>query len=247
MNDQEIKSRAAESPPARAKPARALKSETVYREVLARIMQGDFPVNSRLPTETALAAEFGASRPVVRQALARLREDGLIETLRGSGSVVCKRPTELIQKFAPLASIGDIQRCFEFRMGLEGEIAALAAMRRNSDDIANIRRRLEELDNIVETDELGIKVDYAFHAAIARAAHNIYYSSALDSLREQALFGMNLTRRLSLSRTRTRIKAVQAEHRAIFQAIRDGDPERARQAMRAHIQSAKNWVFESEQ
>ena len=99
-------------------------------------------MNARLPSETELARRFGASRPVVREALARLREDGVIVSRQGSGSYVKRRPDPAVLRFVPVGSIADVQRCFEFRAGLEGAAAALAAERWEDADIAEIRRAL---------------------------------------------------------------------------------------------------------
>ena len=93
-----------------------------------------------------MALRLGASRPVVREALARLREDGVIVSRQGSGSYVRRRPDLAILRFVPVGSIADVQRGFEFRVGLEGAAAALAAERWEEADIAEIRRALTALD-----------------------------------------------------------------------------------------------------
>ena len=67
-------------------------SDVAYEQILADIMDGVFAENARLPAEGALAERFGISRPVVREALARLRDDGLIVSRQGSGSYVTARP-----------------------------------------------------------------------------------------------------------------------------------------------------------
>ncbi len=67
-------------------------STVVYEGIVALISRGDFALSSRLPSETRLSGMFGASRPVVREALARLREDGVIVSRQGSGSFVRRRP-----------------------------------------------------------------------------------------------------------------------------------------------------------
>lgn len=219
-------------------------SDVIYRDVLTKIMDDTFPVRSRLPTEAELCKDYAASRPVVRQALLRLREDGLIQTRQGSGSVVLRRPGTEIQEFAPLNSIADIQRCFEFRIALEGEIAGLAAQRRDDTDLARIKAALDKLDEVLETGAFGVDEDFEFHLAIARAVGNVFFTSALQSLKPQTQFGMNLTRQLSLTSNRERLALIKAEHARIFAAIREQDPAAARDAMREHIANARLRMFE---
>src|SRR5215213_6276662 len=134
--------------------AEAKLSSAIYERLFEGIVSGEFPVNARLPSETELARRFGASRPVVREALARLRDDGLIVSRQGSGGYVKRRPDEAVLRFVPVGSIADIQRCFEFRVGLEGAAAALAAERWEEQDLAEIKAAFAELETCIETGQL---------------------------------------------------------------------------------------------
>ena len=60
--------------------------DLIYQKVLERILSGEYPANSKLPTEVQLSEELGVSRPVLRQALARLRDDNLITSRLGPGA-----------------------------------------------------------------------------------------------------------------------------------------------------------------
>src|SRR5918994_7616639 len=142
-------------------------SAGIYEKLFERIVGGEFPGNARLPSETELARRFGASRPVIRAALARLRDDGIIVSRQGSGSYVKRRPDNAVLRFVPVNSVADIQRCFEFRAGLEGAAAALAAERRDEDDLSNIRAALDALDDCIREGRLGVEADERFHLAVA--------------------------------------------------------------------------------
>ena len=144
-------------------------SDRVYDHVLSQIIVGIFPVNSRLPPETRLADQLGVSRPVVREALMRLREDGLISSRQGAGSFVIRRPADDVYNYAPLGSIADIQRCFVFRIAIEGEAAALAARDHDAEGLRRVRNALGELDRIIEQGTLGVEEDIAFHRSVAEA------------------------------------------------------------------------------
>ncbi len=219
------------------------RSGAIYAQIFARIVAGEFPIDARLPAETELARRFGASRPVVREALSRLREDGVIVSRQGSGSYVKRRPDAAVLRFAPVNSIADIQRGFEFRADLEGAAAALAAGRWQEDDIAEIRNALAALECAIRDRELGVEADVQFHRAIARATHNPYHVAVQASLRAHIALGMNLTRNLSLPDA-SRLRLVQDEHVEIVAAIEARDGARARAAMERHIENARRRMFE---
>ncbi|WP_163849116.1 FadR/GntR family transcriptional regulator [Pseudooceanicola aestuarii] len=231
------------SPVRRSSRDRTL-SDQVYERILGMIVEGRIPVGEKLPTEHVLSDQLQVSRPVLRQALKQLREDGVIVSRQGSGSYVQRRPDEAILDFAPVGSIADIQRTFEFRAAIEGEAALIAATRRTDKDLAHIRAALEELDRCVREGELGVDADEAFHVAICMASDNKYFLAARRSMKPNILTGMNLTRNLSLTKPQERLELVQKEHYAIYDAILAGDPVAARATMRIHVENARNRVFE---
>ncbi len=222
-------------------------SDRVYEDVLSMIVEGQISVGAKLPTEHALCEQFGVSRPILRQALKQLREDGVIVSRQGSGSFVQRRPDDAVLDFAPVGSIADIQRTFEFRAAVEGEAAYIAAVRRTEEDIAKLKATLDELDRCVRAGELGVDADEAFHVAVCAASDNKYFLAARTSMKSNILTGMNLTRNLSLTKPQERLELVQQEHIAIYNAIVSGEPEAARDAMRAHVENARNRVFEGAQ
>ncbi|KZM50510.1 FadR/GntR family transcriptional regulator [Labrenzia sp. OB1] len=219
-------------------------SDRAYEKILAKIMDGDIPVGGKLPTEQTLSEELGVSRPVLRQALKQLREDDVVVSRQGSGSYVKRRPEGAVRDFAPVGSIADIQRTFEFRAAIEGEAAFLAAERRSEDDLAELRNALLELDRCIENGELGVAADEAFHVAVCNAADNKYFVAARSSMKSNILTGMNLTRNLTLTKPQDRLKLVQSEHYSIFEAIEKSDRKGARKAMRSHVENARKRIFE---
>ena len=101
-------------------------SERIYCDILRRVLDGEYNEGDRLTTEHALASRFESSRATVREALAQLRADGIIATRHGSGTIVQRCPDPNVLKFAPLTSLSDIKRCYEFRVVTESGAAALA-------------------------------------------------------------------------------------------------------------------------
>jgi len=217
--------------------------DRVYREILGRIVESEFTEGQKLPTEQALTARFSASRPVIREALSRLRADGIIATRQGSGTVVVRRPDPDLPLFTPLETISDIQRCYEFRIVIEPGAAALAATVADDADLADIERKFRQLDVVINERALGVREDFDFHLAVARASRNQFFSSVIASMQPQVLFSMNLMRNLSLLKSTERQKLVQAEHEVILQALKRRDPRAASEAMRVHLEGARNRMF----
>ena len=153
-------------------------------------------------------------------------------------------PEGIILEFAPVGSIADIQRTFEFRTAIEGEAAYLAATRRTEADLTRIRGALDALDRCIATGELGVEADEKFHELICAASGNQYFSVARSSMKANILAGLNLTRNLSLTKPQGRLDLVQREHMEIVEAIEKQDPEAARRAMRTHVENARHRVFE---
>lgn len=217
--------------------------DRVYSEILGLIVDGEFTQGHKLPTEQALTARFDASRPTIREALSRLRADGIIATRQGSGTVVVKRPDPDLPRFTPLETISDIQRCYEFRIVTESGAAALAARMADEADLADLERRFRLLGAVLSEGGLGVQEDFDFHVAIAKASKNHFFVSVIVSMQTQVLFSMNLMRNLSMVKSAERRRLVQAEHEAVLQALRNRDPEAASAAMRAHLERARDRMF----
>jgi DNA-binding FadR family transcriptional regulator len=220
-------------------------ADRVYRELLALIIQGDLQEGDRLSTEQTLSEQFKTSRPTVREALSRLRADGIITSRQGAGTFVTRRPDPDLPRFMPLESLSDVRRCIEFRIVIEGGAAALAAEMADEADLALIQRELARLQVAVHNQVLGVEEDYDLHMAIARASKNHFFVSVIASIRQQVEFGMNLLRNFSLSKSPERLLGVQAEHVAVVDAIVQRDSVAAEAAMRRHLQNTRSRMFGS--
>ncbi|APX92259.1 GntR family transcriptional regulator [Halomonas sp. 1513] len=218
--------------------------DRVYGDIVDRIIRREFAEGEKLPSEELLAKRHGVSRPIVREALARLREDGLIRSHRGAGSFVHLRPSRAMLDFAPLESLADIQRCFEFRIAVEAESARLASLNATSEERHEISAALALLEQRIRDNALGVDADFGFHLAIARATHNRFFEDTLLSLEESITYGQNLARGLGLRHPGHHLPDVQWEHQQIHDAILAGDSELASQSMRAHLGNSRRRIFE---
>jgi DNA-binding FadR family transcriptional regulator len=211
--------------------------------------RGEFGVDGRLPSELALADRFGVSRPVVREALSRLRSRGVIVSRKGSGSYIRKSPepaSSLIDApgFWPIDSLAAVRKCFEFRTGVEGEAAFFAAQNHAPETLEAIRAALARLEAVATNGVVGMKADLDFHLAVARASGNEYFEAVMQSMRTPIEFAINLARSLTLTRPLEHLRTVQTEHVVLFQAIEARDKDAARAAMRRHIENTCRRVFE---
>ena len=220
--------------------------DTVYAGIVEAMSSGEYAESARLPTEAELALHYGVSRPTVREALSRLRLDGLVASRRGSGSYVLRRPDRNIKRFAPIESIADVQRCFAFRIALESAGAGLAADLRTQRDLEEIRHSFEAMELARNQDDniAFVEHDLQFHLAIARASQNVFFVTALELIIEQMRVGMQLALNLSMERERIWRELVQIEHREILTAIEKGSSVDATEAMRFHLGNARRRLFE---
>ena len=216
-------------------------AERVYETLFHAIVTGRAPLGSRLPSENELARKLNISRPVVRQAFDRLREDGLIETRHGSGTYVTEALSDSLAAFegSPVERIGHILNGLELRLVVEPEIAYMAALRRRPSDLVRMEAMLERFEAASAAGDVAHPLDYAFHDAIAVATSNPRFAEVLKSLEYDVSHAINLMRHLVQLDPLTRSPAVAAEHREIFERIRERDAEGARRAMRAHLEYAR--------
>jgi len=217
-------------------------SERVASAIRQQILKGEIPPGEKLPTESRMSEFFGVSRTVVREAIATLAADGLVEARQGAGVFVKDHPTLAFGSISLDVGnkISHALNVIEVRMGLEIESAGLAALRRNAAQEAQIQEAFFEFDRLLERGEATGKSDFAFHRAIAAATNNPYYVEVLDALGTRAIpcdiaspWGTDSV----LSREYQ--ESLQREHLAILKAISASDPEAARAAMRAHLTASQ--------
>jgi GntR family transcriptional regulator, transcriptional repressor for pyruvate dehydrogenase complex len=221
-------------------------SEHLYQSLRGRILDGSYALGSRLPAETSLCSEFGLSRPVVRETLARLRVEGLIESRQGAGTFVRSIDGERRRSsngFEPVRNLADVRQCFDFRAALEGEAAYHAALGRSEADLAELRERAVAFDAITATARMGDDEDFAFHLLVAKAGGITFFESVIASMRHHIMVGMKLAGDLAGGDVRERLAAVRAEHRAVVDAIACTDADAAREAMRKHIDNSRKRLF----
>lgn len=208
-------------------------------------LSGQVEIGQKLPTETQFADDFAVSRTVVREAIATLVADGLLETRQGAGMFVLKhQPTAPVTTTAKAVdqsgNISHALNVLEVRIALEMESAALAATRRSASQEAQIQERFFEFEHLLKEGEPTGTADFAFHRAIAEATNNAFYVEVLDSLGSRTI-PCDITSPYATEDVLSFAyqAGLQREHLAILNAISAGDAPAARDAMRAHLAASQ--------
>lgn len=217
----------------------------VYEQIDRLIRRGEFPKGCKLPPESELARRFGVSRPVVREALARLRDEGIVRSQQGSGTFVIRGMLPSATALPPIRTLADLLRYYEYRIDVEAATAGLAAERRTSDDIADIAKVLANAEDMLKQGQHQLLADtnFAFHRAIAQATRNPFYVRTLEMLPN--FIGHNRLDLVASSRRsgEEQFWRIHREHMAIFAAVEAGDATRARVEMQRHILAARDVVL----
>jgi GntR family transcriptional repressor for pyruvate dehydrogenase complex len=198
-------------------------SEEVSSGLMEMVRENRISPGERIPTESEISELFQVSRTAVREGVKSLVAIGLLETRPGIGTFVVDSQPGLLRD--PNASAGQVEllNLLEFRRIVEPESAALAAKRRTDEEVLELERCVNELAKGIR---LRIKPpeDIGFHLALARATHN---TAIMDAT---YLIFRFYQRDPSLPDESDLIA-----HRSVYEAIRDGDPQAARQAMLDHF------------
>ncbi len=206
------------------------------------IDSGVLAPGNRLPTEQQLAARLGVSRNVIREAIAQLRADGIVEARQGIGVFVLapeQRAAIRIDR-AALQDAGNMERLFELRSVLETEAAALAAIRRSPDQLAAIKAHLDRMSGEERWEDGSIDADLAFHREIAKATDNTYIHTFISFVCEQIRQTIYYARKINPLHDLVTVNV--GEHVRIYDALVAGDPKAAAHAMRHHIHGAAERV-----
>ena len=196
------------------------------------IVSGKYAPGRQLPAGKDLSATFGVSITVVREALSRLKSDGLIASHQGKGVFVeddaKARPFRLATAEGTKSSLRHI---FELRMGVEMQAATLAAERRKAGDLKAMLDCLKQMEPNKSSFEQALAADIAFHLTIAQATQNPLIVSFMKFLQPHLYESISKARASSARKTRTTLIAY-SDHHAIYEAIAASDPHRARLATR---------------
>ena len=215
-------------------------SDHVYGQIFDLIASGQMTVGSQLPAEHELSEQMGVSRPVLRQALARLRADGLITSQKGAGSFVTHQPAARIRSFAAAQDIPGFLRCLEARITIESETARCAAERHTASQMKDILQAHAMCVQRMDNGFLCAEEDMAFHRAIAEASNNELYVAMLDGIQEAVLGFQKLVYNMKRTASMKRMRVSLLEHETIIDGIKSRDGQRAKVAMQYHLMQTRH-------
>lgn len=211
-------------------------SEGVAEHLEQMIQDGEFAESDRLPSERELMRHFGVGRPSVREALQHLRKIGLVEIRSGERARVTRpTPQFVIEALASparrlLSAPGGIQNFQNARIFFEVGLARNAALKASKEDLETLAAALEANRQSIGNLKQFERTDVDFHFVLAVIADNPIFTAIHAALAEWLLE----QRRTTLA-TGEDTAAFEA-HRAIYEAVCTGDPDRAERAMRDHLE-----------
>ncbi len=214
---------------------RASVSDRLAVLLLDLVARGHIPPGTRLPPERQIAESVGVSRVCVRAALERLKTQGYLQSVQGSGTRVVAADDEEDFPLALLlaANTDNLHDLADMRGYLECWAAERAAHFATVEQVESLRELVEEAERPDFPDDAKAENDLHFHQTIARASGSRVYEH-LVLLLNRTLRAYFVQVRYTLYTGPERDRELREHHRAIYQAIAAGDPRTARDAMHQH-------------
>lgn len=181
--------------------------DEVYRQIREQIQSGQWKEGEKIASEHKFCELFDVSRVVVREALQRLRVDGLIVTRHGMGSFVSNPKNFIFDTSAPLNSVklsiaeSDFLDFLDFRNCIEFRAIELSVTRASQEDYDRISDAVTQMKEAVDDLEAYSLADLAFHTAIIESAHNMFFTQTVKSCQNMILFCLREMNRLNDSQS----------------------------------------------
>ncbi|WP_327023293.1 FadR/GntR family transcriptional regulator [Micromonospora sp. NBC_01739] len=203
-------------------PPRGRRIQQTITQLRARILAGEWPVGSRIPTEPQLVEALGVGRNTVREAVRALAHAGVLECRQGSGTYVISTD-ELAPVVARRLTDDRMTEVIEVRRAFEVEAARLAARRRTPEDLAALDEALAAREAAWRGGRVAefVEADAALHTAVVAAAHNGMLAELYASI--GAVLRSTVTQAMGGALTPDR----HVDHARLVVAIRAGDPDLA--------------------
>lgn len=222
-----------------------LQPKRLYKQIAdliaSHIKSGEFVPGAYLPSERDLAHQLGVSRSSVREALIALEVSGLVEIRVGNGVMVLSPNAGQGHGVLDDEEDQDYDSPFQLigaRSLLEGEVAAIAAKNATPAQLAGIEETVKRMDEIVNAplplnEEALSEADWLFHMRIAEATGNYVLVELVEGLRKRRFSPIFRRAEKHFSKRDLKVQTVE-DHRAVLEAIRAGDADAAREAMKMH-------------
>jgi len=211
---------------------------------LQRLIEADgLKPGDKLPPLDRLCEQFSVSRTVVREAIATLKAEGRLRSLRGSGVYVAMpsaKAAETSMFMAAPQDITDVLDLMEFRISIEVEAAGLAAERRTEIHLLRMEQALAQFRRHLGDKSLATDADRAFHRAIADATSNNRFRLFVDEMGDRLIPRRALGAGFADDKAKQEfLEGILAEHHRIFVAVQERKADEARLAMRRHLEDGR--------
>jgi DNA-binding FadR family transcriptional regulator len=217
-------------------------TDRVKLDLQRLIEAGGLQPGDKLPPADQLCEQFSVSRTVVREAIASLKAEGRLRSLRGSGVYVAKaREAGNSPMFmAAPQELGDVLDFMEFRVAVEVEAAGLAAERRTETNLLRMEQALAQFRRHLSDNSLATDADRSFHRAVADATNNSRFRLFVDEMGDRLIPRRTLGASFVDEASKAEFLAhIETEHLQILAAITDRKPDEARIAMRRHLEDGR--------
>ncbi|MBO6503207.1 MAG: FadR family transcriptional regulator [Kordiimonadaceae bacterium] len=222
-------------------------TQQIANEIGSAIVRSEYDETNPFPIEADLCQQFGVSRSILREAVKMLTSKGLLKARPRQGTWV--QPEEnwnlldpdvlrwlLERKF----SINLLAEFTEIRMAMEPQAAAFAARRATDDQKQYIANALERMRAAEMGHDDALAADIAFHVAVLEASGNRFFMQLKDMVETALTISIRVTNKTAGVETGSI-----ANHRAIYDAICDGDAVGARTTSMSLIQEAYDLILEA--
>ncbi|NLU80150.1 FadR family transcriptional regulator [Micromonospora sp. HNM0581] len=203
-------------------PPRGRRVRETITQLRQRIMDGEWPVGTRIPTEPQLVEALGVGRNTVREAVRALAHAGVLECRQGSGTYVLSTD-EIAPVVARRLADDRTAEVIEVRRAFEVEAARLAARRRTPEDLAALDDALATREAAWHRGQVAefVAADAALHTAVVAAAHNAMLAELYASV------GTAMRSTLTQAMGEALTPEQHVDHARLVAAIRAGDAESA--------------------
>ncbi|MFZ5642804.1 MAG: FadR/GntR family transcriptional regulator [Bacillota bacterium] len=218
-----------------------IKTKKIYEEIIDQvkglIAEGILNPGDRLISEREMADRLKVGRSAVREAFRALEAMGIIEIRQGEGTFVREVNSDSLAQTLALFLMTEkdtTRELLELRKILEVEAAGLASLRHTGEQLKKMEEALKQMEEDIESGDLGQQADWLFHYTVAEASHNSLLIRLMDSIADTMRRVLG-TARQELYRTPGTPQRLLKEHQAVFKAIKNGQDKDARRAMYEHL------------
>ena len=211
-------------------------ADLVVERIARVIKEQNLSAGERLPGEHELVEQLKVSRPVLREALARLQSMGLVNIQRGRGTFVGNRTSLAncvrLLRSAVTISPQELRSYAELRTAMEVQAARQAAELATDEEVAELEELLKQLDDEDLPYAEALELDFAFHRKLIDIAGNPLMQNMIE-----VIYEFVLTQMVHTTPSQRENALGRKLHKAILRAVRDHDPDAAAEAMQRHMQA----------